>query len=75
MCPPLGYTYQENKLFSLCKALCGLNKAPKSWFSKFNKTITKLNFSLNAQNYSFFTFKIYNYIVVLLLYVNDMTLT
>jgi hypothetical protein len=75
MRPPPGYTCQENKVCRLRKALYGLKQAPRAWFSKFHKTITKLNFSSSADDSDLFTRKTDPDTVVLPLYVDNMIIT
>ena len=75
MCPPPGYTCQENKVCRLRKAFYGLKQAPRAWFAKFHKTITQLNFSSSDHDSALFTRKTDNGIIVLLLYVDDMIIT
>lgn len=59
----------------LLKALYGHKQVPNSWFPKFHITINQLNFYSSSQYSAFFTWKLDNGIILLLVYVSGMIIT
>ncbi|XP_054817787.1 uncharacterized mitochondrial protein AtMg00810-like [Prosopis cineraria] len=73
--PPPGYQHPKDKVCCLRRALYGLKQAPCAWFAKFSNTMNQLNFSCSPHDSALFVRSTAHGIVLLLLYIDDITIT
>ena len=74
---PRGFINQE-KLGYVCKlnkAIYGLKHAPRAWFNRFSDFLLKFGFVCSIRDPSLFIYRKNGDIILLLLYVDDITLT
>ena len=73
---PLGYVQNNSSLvFHLKKSLYGLKQAPRAWYAKMDNFLLDTGFSRCRSNPNFYTNKVENHLVILVLYVDDRILT
>ncbi|XP_075099266.1 uncharacterized protein LOC142176097 [Nicotiana tabacum] len=74
---PDGFSSQgaNQKVCKLQKSLYGLKQAPRQWNLKLTEALLDMNFSQSHYDYSLFTKRIGVYLVVILLYVDDLLVT
>ena len=75
MQPPFGLSHPTNKVCHLRQALYGLKQALRTWFAKFNATISSLGYSISSYNSTLFIRRTDRGTILLLLYVDDMIIT
>lgn len=69
---PMGiHSKGENKVCNLKKALYSLKQASKQWFSKFSAALLSSGFVQSKADYSLFTHKEGSFVLILLVYVDD----
>uniref|UniRef100_A0A803PTI6 Reverse transcriptase Ty1/copia-type domain-containing protein n=1 Tax=Cannabis sativa TaxID=3483 RepID=A0A803PTI6_CANSA len=74
---PQGFEDKE-KLDYVCKlekSLYGLKQAPRAWYDKLKKTLLKWNFENSRANTSLFLLKTPKYVIMVLIYVDDIVIT
>ncbi|KAL5713478.1 hypothetical protein ACHQM5_015548 [Ranunculus cassubicifolius] len=59
----------------LHRSLYGLKQAPRAWFKRFSDYLEDLGFQESKSDYSLFTFKEGNLLIILLIYVDDILIT
>ena len=74
MQPPPGLSVESNKVCHLRRALYGLKQAPQTWFAKFSSTIFRLSYIASPYNFALFLRHTDKGTILLLLYVDDMTI-
>jgi len=74
---PLGYVDQThlNLVYRLKKALYGLKQAPRAWLDNISQYIITSGFQTSNANFSLYVKKIDRGIVVIIIYVDDLTIT
>jgi hypothetical protein len=75
MQPPLGLSSPPNKVSRLRRALYGLKLAQRAWFTKFSATVSSLGYSISSYDSVLFIRRTDRYIILLLLYIDDMIIT
>ena len=75
MRPPPSLYVESNKVCHLRRALYGLKQAPRAWFAKFSPTISRLGCMANHYDSALFLRRTNKGTILLLLYVDDMTIT
>ncbi|KAL5706290.1 hypothetical protein ACHQM5_024479 [Ranunculus cassubicifolius] len=59
----------------LHRSLYGLKQAPRAWFKRFSNYLEDLGFQESKSDYSLFTFKEGSFLIILLIYVDDILIT
>lgn len=74
---PLGYknTQYPHYVCKLNKALYGLRQAPRAWFSTFSGFLIQLGFSNSKADSSLFILKTDAFMILVLVYVDDILIT
>ena len=75
---PLGFegNNDSNKVCKLQKALYGLKQSPRAWFDRFTKVIKTNDYTQRQSNHTLFVkFSIAGKIAILIVYVNDTSLS
>jgi hypothetical protein len=74
MCQPPGFENKKHPEFvcKLKKALYGLKQAPRAWYQKIAKLFTNIGFKVSKADTSLYAKRIDGYIVVILIYVDDL---
>ncbi|CAH9080063.1 unnamed protein product [Cuscuta epithymum] len=74
---PRGFTHPlfPNHLCRLRKALYGLKQAPRAWFHRFSSFLLSHSFTCSKSDNSLFIYRQNNYVIYLLLYVDDIIIT
>ena len=73
--PPI---YVQNNSILVChlkKSLYGLMQAPRAWYAKMDRFLLDNGFSRCHSNPNFYTKKVGNHLIILVLYVDDIILT
>ncbi|CAL1403433.1 unnamed protein product [Linum trigynum] len=73
-CPPDYALGSPDKVCLLRRSFYGLKQAPRAWFRKFQHTVLELGFQQSLNDLSLFTRRTSRGLVVLILYVDDMSL-
>ena len=66
---------KEHLVYRLLKALYGLRKAPRAWYSKLNKCLKELGFVRCAYGQAVYTKNTGKYILIIGVYVDDLLVT
>ena len=72
---PPSYPYSGNQVCHLRCALYGLKHAPWAWFDKFSLVVAQQGFTSSPHDTAFFVWRPSAGITLILLYVDDMTIT
>ena len=75
MQPPPSLSIESNKIYHLRRALYGLKQAPRAQFAKFSSTIFCLGYIASPYDYALFLCRTDKGTILLLLYVDDMSIT
>jgi hypothetical protein len=75
MRPPPGYSIPEGMACHLCRSLYGLKQAPRAWFQRFAFVVIAAGFSASAHDPALFVHVSPRGKTLLLLYMDDMTIT
>lgn len=75
MLPPEFNSLGSNKVCRLQKSLYGLKQASGQWFAKLPQALLALSYSQSQVDYSLFVKKDGVFIIVLLVYIDDLILT
>lgn len=75
MQPPPGYEHLPHQVCCLRSALYGLKWAPRAWFAKFSSVAAQQRFTLSSYDSVLFIRKTAAGTILLLLYVDDMSIT
>jgi Reverse transcriptase (RNA-dependent DNA polymerase) len=59
----------------LHKLIYGLKQSPRAWYEKLSSYITSCNFQISSADHSLFSKRGNNYIIIILLYVDDIIIT
>jgi hypothetical protein len=73
--PPSYLQNDSNLVFHLNKSLCGLKKAPRAWYAKMDNFLIAIGFSRCHFDPNVYTKKVGSYLIILVLYVDDLILT
>jgi hypothetical protein len=73
---PPGYVQNDSSLVCcLKKSLYGLKQAPRAWYSKMDSFLIATRFSRCHSNPNVYTKKVGSYLIILVLYVDDLIVT
>jgi len=77
MTQPQGYVHPQypNHVCKLHKSLYCLWQSPRSWFSKLSTELRSLEFHESKANMSLFVFQSSNFVIYILIYVDDILIT
>eukprot|EP00253_Pinus_taeda_P002448 PITA_02448 len=72
---PPGFIQIDSSLIcQLKKSLYGLNQAPQAWYAKMDSFLLDIGFSRCHSNNTLYTKKVGNYLIIIVLYVDDLIL-
>jgi hypothetical protein len=77
MTQPPGFAHLQHPhhICKLQKALYGLKQAPRAWFSKLSDKLIQIGFSTSRSDTSLFIYKSSDYLMLVLVYVDDIIIT
>ena len=73
--PPIYAQDNSSLVYLLKKSLYGLKKAPRAWYAKMGSFLFDTSFSRFHSDPNFYTKKVGNHLIILVLYVDDLILT
>lgn len=68
-------TTMPSPVCKLKKSIYGLKQAPRQWFSKLSSALLSFGFEQSKADYSLFTKKVQDKFTVILVYVDDLSIT
>jgi hypothetical protein len=77
MTQPPGFAHPQHPhhICKLQKALYGLKQAPRAWFSKLSDKLIQIGFHTSRSDTSLFIYKSSDYLMLVLVYVDDIIIT